>query len=161
MRQIPLGRFLLILGVFLAGFLSHFLYQRWNGPPSEEQAYPVSFSPLPQPQPVPPRAEIPLIEAREVEKIRALAGRRARIRGRVYRVGHSDKSDTYFLNFGPSSSSFTGVIFASSVERFEKSKLYPKNYEGKVIELTGEIKDHPQYGLEMILEDPNQIKMLD
>jgi hypothetical protein len=159
MRRIPLARLPLIVGVFLAGFLSHFLYQRWNAPLIEQPGYAVSFSPLPPP--APPRAEIPLIEAREVEKIKALAGRRARVRGRVYRVGHSNKSDTYFLNFGPSNSSFTGVIFASAVERFEKSELYPKNYEGKVIELTGEIKDHPQYGLEMILEDPAQIKMLD
>ena len=31
-----------------------------------------------------------------------MVGNRARIRGRVFRVGHSAKSNTYFLNFGPS-----------------------------------------------------------
>jgi hypothetical protein len=28
------------------------------------------------------------------------------------------------------------------------------------VELRGEIKDHPQYGLEMVLENPSQIKIL-
>ena len=43
-------------------------------------------------QPTPPakiQADIPLMQAREVEKIRRLAGNQARIRGRVFRVGHS------------------------------------------------------------------------
>ena len=119
----------------------------------------MTFSPLPPP--APRQAEIPLVQAREVEKIRGLAGNQARVRGRVYRVGHSAKSDTYFLNFGPSRSSFTGVIFASSLELFEKKENHPKSYEGREVELVGEIKDHPEYGLEMILEDPSQIKVLD
>ena len=84
-----------------------------------------------------------------------------RFRGRVYRVGHSAKSNTYFLNFGPSRSSFTVVIFASALESFEKQKIRPNGYEGREVELAGEIKDHPKYGVEMILEDPSQIKVLD
>ncbi len=157
-RRIPLDRLLLILAVFSAGFGSHLLYQRWNSPLPQEQGYPVSFAPLPQP--AAKQVEIPSVEAREVAKIKTLDGSRARIRGRVYRVGHSEKSNTYFLSFGPSSASFTAVIFASAVERFEKGKLLPKNYEGKEVELTGEIKDHPKYGLEMVLEDPTQIKVI-
>lgn len=121
--------------------------------------YPVSFSPLPPPSAR--QQEIPLLQAREVEKIRGIAGGQARVRGRVYRVGHSAKSHTYFLNFGPSRSSFTAVIFASAVESFEKKRMDPKGYEGKEVELVGEIKDHPKYGLEMVLEDPAQIKVLD
>jgi hypothetical protein len=144
---------------FLAGFLAHFFYHRWNTSVPQGGGYAVTFAPLP-----PPAGKtypIPLVEAREVEKIKALAGTRAKIRGRVFRVGHSAKSDTYFLSFGPSSASFTGVIFASAVARFQQKQLNPKGYEGKEVELVGEIKDHPQYGLEMILEDPNQIRLLD
>ena len=96
-----------------------------------------------------------------MEKIRALGGNQARIRGRVYRVGHSAKSNTYFLNFGPSRTAFTAVIFASALELFEGQKIRPQGYEGKEVELTGEIKNHPKYGVEMILEDPAQIKVLD
>jgi DNA/RNA endonuclease YhcR with UshA esterase domain len=76
-------------------------------------------------------------------------------------VGHSTKSNTYFLNFGPSRASFTGVIFASALERFAQKKIDPTNYEGKNVEITGQIKNHPRFGLEMILEDPSQIKLLD
>lgn len=158
-RTVAPATLLVVIGAFLAGFLSHLFYQRWSVPSSESQGYPVSFSPLPAPAPKP--VEIPTVEAREVEKIRALAGNQAKIRGRVYRVGHSSKSDTYFLNFGPARGSFTAVIFASALALFEKGKLHPKGFEGKDLELTGEIKDHPQYGLEMILEDPSQVKVLE
>jgi hypothetical protein len=156
-----------LLIAFLAGFVSHLLYQRWNpatgkhaqsrfdvDPPS----FRVTFVPT---SPAQMQADMPLVQAREVEKIRGLTGNQARIRGRVFRVGHSAKSNTYFLNFGPSREALTAVIFASSAELFEKSKLQPKAFEGKEVELHGEIKDHPQYGLELILENPTQIKLLD
>ena len=104
---------------------------------------------------------MPLVQAREVEKIRRLAGSQARVQGRVFRVGHSAKSNTYFLNFGPSREALTAVIFTSAAELFEKNQLQPKTFEGREIELHGEIKNHPQYGLEIILENPAQVKMLD
>lgn len=148
----------LVLGAFLTGFFFHLLYQRWAVPVTRDLAHPVTFSPLGQP---PQReSEVPLVYAREVERIKALSGNPARVRGRVYRVGHSAKSNTYFLNFGPSRSSFTAVIFSSSLALFRKGKIDPRSYEGKEVELTGEIKDHPRYGLEMILEDPAQIKVV-
>ena len=159
MRRISTGRAFLVAAGFVVGLLSHLLYQRWSAPGLEGQGYSVSFSPLPPP--APRQAEIPLLEAREVEKIRGLAGSQAKVRGRVYRVGHSAKSNTYFLNFGPSRAAFTAVIFASALESFEKQKIRPATFEGKEVELTGEIKDHPKYGVEMILEDPAQIKVLD
>ena len=105
-------------------------------------------------------AEVPALAARDVEKIRALTGQQARVRGRVFRVGHSAKSNTHFLNFGPSREALTAVIFSSSVEMFEKNQLEPKKLENKEIEITGQIKDHPQYGLEMILENPKQVKII-
>jgi hypothetical protein len=159
MRRISLGTVFLIAGAFFAGLICHFLYQRWTAPLPENQVYAVSFSPLPVP--ASKQAEIPLFQARDVERIKGYTGNQARIRGRVYRVGHSTKSDTYFLNFGPSRASFTAVIFASALEAFEKKSLHPKSFEEREVELRGEIKDHPKYGLEMILEDPSQIKVLE
>ncbi|MFQ5850937.1 MAG: hypothetical protein ACE5JU_10160 [Candidatus Binatia bacterium] len=159
MRRLSGYTFLLVTAAFLAGYVSHVLYQRWTRFPHKGQGYPVSFSPLaPAGQ---TDASITLVEAADVETIRGLAGSRARVRGRVFRVGHSAKSNTYFLNFGPSRSSFTGVIFSSALELFERSNIHPKNFEGREIELTGEIKDHPRYGLEMVIENPSQIKLLD
>lgn len=155
---------------FAAGFFTHFFYHRWNPPSSETPREASDLSPLgPQSFPVrlaPGRsesvqAEIPVVAARDVEKIRALAGSQVRVRGRVFRVGHSAKSNTYFVNFGPSREALTAVIFASAVELFEKSKLPPKSFEGREVEVQGEIKNHPQYGLEVILESPAQIKLLD
>jgi hypothetical protein len=157
-RRIHFGIIFLVAGAFLVGFLTHLLYQRWTLSPQEGQFHPVTFSPAPPP--APPVATTPIVQAIEVEKIRQLAGTQAKVRGRVYRVGRSAKSNTYFLNFGPSRSSFTAVIFESSLGLFEKMKFRPESYEGKELELTGKIKDHPEYGLEMIIEEPGQIKVL-
>jgi hypothetical protein len=163
-----------LAGAFVAGFFTLFLYQRWNPPvgdfakvtafdigqhqPAPDlPSFAVTFANLPaSEQPVEP----PVLQALEIEKIRGLAGKPARIRGRIFRVGHSAKSNTYFLNFGPSRSALTAVIFASAVDLFEQAKLPPKGFDGREVELRGEVKDHPQYGLEIVLEDPAQIKIL-
>jgi hypothetical protein len=122
------------------------------------QSHRVAFVPLVQPAEKTPDA--PIIPARDVEQIRSLAGNQARIRGRVFKVGHSAKSNTYFLNFGPSREALTAVIFASAVELFERKKLPPAGFDGKEVEMHGTVKDHPQYGLEVILETPAQIRIL-
>lgn len=178
MRQA--GRVISALIFFAAGFLTHFLYIRWSGPepqvevsqrpavqpptangPQEPQSHRVNFVPLAPPLPAAEKAaELPVVAARDVEQIRSLAGNPARIRGRVFKVGHSAKSNTYFLNFGPSRESFTAVIFASAVELFEKKKLPPSGFDGREVELHGTVKDHPQYGLEVILDSPAQIRIL-
>lgn len=159
MRRISPAAIFLLIGIFLAGFLSHLLYQRWTNHPKVRQGYPVTFSRLAPAAKT--ESEIPLVEAAEVEKVKSLAGNRARVRGRIFRVGHSTKSDTYFLNFGPSRSSFTGVIFSSALELFERSNINLKKYEGREVELTGKIRNDQRYGLEMILEEPSQIRLLD
>jgi hypothetical protein len=178
-----LGRFFLIAASFCAGIAAHMLYLRWNpaalpspvarslpastaqnAAPIAVQEHRVAFAPLTPLQPLSPAAEqaeeLPVIIARDVEKIRAHAGKQAKVRGRVFRVGHSAKSNTFFLNFGPSREAMTAVIFASAVELFEKNRMAPKSFENKELELTGLIKDHPQYGLEMILENPKQVRVL-
>ena len=174
------GTGVVILLAFAAGLFTQVLYQRWNPPASETalakvsladwpsessaapgQAHQVAYLPLTEPAAAAePAAEVPTLAARDVEKIRALTGKPARVRGRVFRVGHSAKSNTYFLNFGPSRQALTAVIFSSAVELFEKNRLAPKSFENKEVEITGQIKDHPQYGLEMIIENPQQIKIL-
>jgi hypothetical protein len=159
---------------FSAGFGTHFLYKRWNLPVEQMGAsfghsagHRIGFEPQnhrvilipPAPAATTP-VELPLLQARDVEGIRGLTGNQARIRGRVFRVGHSAKSNTYFLDFGPSREAVTAVIFASAVESFEKQKLAPKGFEGKEIEIEGVVKDHPQYGLEVILESAAQIRIV-
>ena len=171
MRRIPSGIVMAVVLSFAAGFFSRLLYERWNPPvptslsaalPAQEaqpgQAHPVRFTPLSRAQVA--ESEQPVLEARDVERIRALSGRRARIRGRVFRVGHSAKTNTYFVNFGPSRQALTAVIFSSAVNRFENGRLAPTEFTGRLVEITGEIKDHPQYGLEVILEDPSQIRIV-
>lgn len=177
MKRSAGGVWAVALLAFAAGVLTHVLYQRWNpgaqeslqpaatgqnrsGPAVEPASFPVKFIPL-APIPVPEEgAHLPPLIARDVEKIRSFTGQQARIRGRVFRVGHSAKSNTYFINFGPSREALTAVIFNSAVELFEKNKQPPKQFENRDVEIIGLVKDHPQYGLEVVLEHPKQIKIL-
>lgn len=171
----------LILLAFSAGFMTHVFYQRWNpsapktrvspedafeshAAPREAPGFRVTFLPtipsVPNAAADASAAELPVMVARDVEKLRSMVGQQARVRGRVFRVGHSAKSNTYFINFGPSREALTAVIFNSSVELFEKNKQSPRQFENREVEIVGQLKDHPQYGLEVILEHPRQIKIL-
>ncbi|HXK29096.1 MAG TPA: hypothetical protein VJ646_12645, partial [Candidatus Binatia bacterium] len=150
MKRVSPATAIVIFIAFAAGLSSHVLYQRWNpGPPQPEEigvdrgigapgfalepkSHRVTYMPLGMAAQVP--AEMPLLPARDVEKIRSLTGSPARVRGRIFRVGHSAKSNTYFLNFGPSREALTAVIFASAAELFEKNKTTPKSFEGREVE---------------------------
>jgi hypothetical protein len=176
MTRFSAGRSLLILIAFSAGIFAHLLYLRWNPALTEKTEsigapqpgaesptyYRVNFIPLSaEPTGDEEKAkQLEKIVARDVEKIRSFTGQQARVHGRVFRVGHAAKSNTYFLNFGPSRESLTAVIFSSAVELFEKNKQSPKQFENREVEIVGLVKDHPQYGLEIILEHPGQIKVV-
>ena len=158
LRQVPFPTAALLLGAFLCGFLIHLLYGRWSGAvPCPEPVAGVSAAATAEPSPA---ASLPVVDVMEVERLQELAGVLARVRGRVFRVGHSSKSNTYFLDFGPSRSAFTAVIFSSTVDAFLRDNAHPNQFQGREVELTGRIKDDPKYGLEMILESPAQIKVL-
>jgi hypothetical protein len=162
---------------FLGGLSVHLLYDRWR-PQADLQtplthdrsdalsagdgrSLSVRFAPLPGSAPTDNKtADLTTVLARDVGKIRSLTGQQARIRGRVFRVGHSAKSNTYFLDFGPSREALTAVIFASAAELFENNRQPPRQFENREVEITGFIKDHPQYGLEVVLEHPEQIRII-
>ena len=145
----------LLLTVFLAGSLGHFSYRLWTGAPPCD-SFPSGVSVLESIV----TADLPVVDVVEVERLRELAGVRARVRGRVFRVGHSSRSNTYFLDFGPSRSAFTAVIFSSAVDSFLREDAHPDRFQGQEVELTGTIRDDPKYGLQMILEGPRQIEPL-
>jgi hypothetical protein len=172
--KVPVTQSMSLAAAFLAGFFTLFLYQRWSSPDAQVEestslnvarlqpssnlpSFAVTFAHLPASE---EPAELPLLQALDVEKIRGFAGKPARVRGRIFRVGHSAKSNTYFLNFGPSRAALTAVIFSSAADLFEQAKLPPKMFDGREVEVRGEIKNHPQYGLEIVLDDTSQIKIL-
>lgn len=156
LRRFSLPTAALLLAAFLSGFAAYLLYGRWSGaapcPERVANGSTAADSSL--------AADLPVVDVMEVERLQELAGVLARVRGRVYRVGHSSKSNTYFLDFGPSRSAFTAVIFSSAVEAFLRENAHPNQFQGREVELTGRIKDDPKFGLEMILESPAQIKTL-
>ena len=119
--SVPLAA--LALGAFLSGFLAHLVYARWLGPAPcarerEDGAVIRGDSTGTNPA---GDGELPEVDVMEVERLQELAGALARVRGRVYRVGHSSRSNTWFLDFGPSRSAFTAVIFSSAAGAFERA----------------------------------------
>lgn len=102
-----------------------------------------------------------IIEATDLSGLKKHAGESATVRGKVYDVYFSSRSGTYFLHFGPQRTSFTAVIFRSAAKEFIRQGIEPQDYEGKLLEIDGRIIDHPQYGLEIILEDPSQVRIIE
>lgn len=102
-----------------------------------------------------------VIDATDLNKLQRHVGETATVKGKVYDVYFSSKSGTYFLHFGAQRSCFTAVIFRSAAKEFISQGIEPQDYEGKVLEIDGQIKDYPQYGLEMILEDPSQVRIIE
>jgi hypothetical protein len=102
-----------------------------------------------------------VIEATDLSGLKKHAGETATVRGKVYDVYFSSRSGTYFVNFGPERTSFTAVIFSSAVKEFIRQGIDPQDYEGKLLEIDGQVINHPQYGLEIILEDPIQVRIIE
>ena len=94
MRPFRRTTLLWVMAAFIAGFLADRLFQRWVNFPRQPRGHPVTFAPLPARSS--DKTQGPVVKSWEVDKIRTLAGSQARVRGRVYRVGHSTKSNTYF-----------------------------------------------------------------
>ena len=149
----------LVLVAFLSGFMVRLVYARWTAPAPCAENLTDAAAPRGDSATTVADGDLPEVDVMEIERLQKLAGALARVRGRVYRVGHSSKSNTWFLDFGPSRSAFTAVIFSSAAETFERADARPDQFQGKEVELTGRIKDDPKYGLEMILESPAQIRL--
>jgi hypothetical protein len=150
-RTASLG--LIVTLAFGAGLLTRYLLPGRDA--AEKSWHSVNFVSV---SPEDWKRNLPVIQARDFAGLKNHAGMMARVRGLVERVGHSERSDTYFLNLDSARSVFTGVIFGSSARAFEKKGIHPKSYEGKTIEIVGQVRDDPVYGLEIFIEDPSQIQ---
>lgn len=99
--------------------------------------------------------------ATDLKGLRENAGKEVIVKGRVYRVYHSRRSDTYFLDFGPTRESFTCVIFKRVAKRFLKEGINPLSFNNKFVKIRGKVIDHPKYGLEIILESSDEIEVIE
>jgi hypothetical protein len=99
------------------------------------------------------------LSATDTRALRKNVGEKAKVCGKVVRVGYSERSNTYFLDFSDNEGGFTAVIFSSAVEKFDILNISILEYEGANVGITGELIDHPEYGLEIIVEEPSQIQV--
>src|SRR6266550_1988105 len=81
-------------------------------------------------------------------------GETVTVTGTVGDVGHSQRSNTTFVNFGPPfpNHTFTAVIFASA------ASLFPDvdSWKGKALSITGVVKMY-RGKPEIVLESPKQV----
>lgn len=102
----------------------------------------------------------PELSATDISGLRANAGEDVVVHGKVIRIGYSERSNTYFLDFS-TEEGLTVVIFSSTAAKFNRLNLSILAYEGAEIEIEGELIDHPEYGLEIVVEEPSQIRLID
>lgn len=101
------------------------------------------------------------VSATDLRVLRKHVEEQVKVCGKVTRVGYSERSNTYFLNFAADTDGFTAVIFSSAVGKFDILGISIPDYEGAYVGITGELIDHPQYGLEIIVEEPSQIEVFE
>ena len=83
-------------------------------------------------------------------------GETVTVTGTVGDVGHSQRSNTIFVNFGPPFPNhiFTAVIFASAATQFPDVD----SWKGKTLNVTGAVKMY-RGKPEIILESPKQVSV--
>ncbi len=83
------------------------------------------------------------------------------VEGKVVKTTKSSRSNTYFLNFSEKQNVFTVVIFSRIVDQFAKDSVDILSFEGKKVRVTGSIQSPAQYGPEILLDKPADIKIIE
>lgn len=109
------------------------------------------------------RAEsVRIIDALDLNGIRAAIGRSVRVRGRVQEVAMYRGNDRFtYVNFGRGTDQFFGVIHRNAIEKFIEA--FGENLDGLVgrdVELAGVVAVHRERP-ELPLNQPAQIKVID
>ena len=107
-------------------------------------------------------AEIPKLNANNVEKIKNHKGKIVTIHGQVINTAFSKNEKVRYLNFGDDfTKCFSVVIFSRHMKKFEEQNIEPIDfYINKTVAITGKVKiykDHP----EIIVAKPEQIQILE
>lgn len=139
----------IIIGALIIG---GFVYFSRSPAPSSSPTYqpPINTSPSGVPQ----QTETQTGSTIDFKEASNHIGEYATVRGRVDNVFTSAKGNT-FLNFCPNYKTcpFSATIFNSDSYKFANLK----QYEGRIVEITGLIKTY-QGRAEIIINDPSQIK---
>lgn len=104
-----------------------------------------------------PAAET-VIEAKDIEKLRAAVGQTVTVVGTVERTGKDSTSGMNFLNFGSSRGGFTVVVFPSNVPSFPEPP--EQLYRNKKVRITGKVEDH-KGAPQIVLEKPEQVEIVE
>jgi len=107
-------------------------------------------------------AEIPILDANNVEEIINHKGKIITIQGKVVKVAFSKDEKVRYLNFGDDfTKCFSAVIFSRHMKNFEKLNIEPTEfYKEKTVAITGKVKIFKDYP-EIIVAKPGQIKILE
>ena len=102
---------------------------------------------------------IPAVDVKDAERLRELNGRWWRVRGRVRDVRRSRTGAAMFIWFYGCklAAGFKVVIFSDAQSKFARKGCRLVELSGKEVEVAGTVRDHPVYGLQIIIGDPAQI----
>ncbi len=116
-----------------------------------------------------PVVPVPLRVDEEViglDQIQEYIGRAAVVQDYVYNVHRSQKG-TFFIKFEPLEQAprpfdgFKVVIFNDLAQNWERAGLSPLMYQQRTIRVRGVIQQHPEWGLEILVNSPRVIQIVD
>ncbi|MFM8594084.1 MAG: hypothetical protein ACKOCK_06815 [Chloroflexota bacterium] len=119
---------------------------------------PIVIAPTPQ---VPPVKTQPVVELADIEKH---IGQIVDFRGYVHAVQRSQSSGTVFVKFEKTKSPVQGfrlVIFNSYLDAWRKAQIDWESYAGRHVLVHGVIRDDPNWGIQMLIDRPELIKVVE
>jgi DNA/RNA endonuclease YhcR with UshA esterase domain len=107
-------------------------------------------APTPEPKP-------PLVQATATDDVKALAGRKATVEGKITRIGATESGGITFLNFGGGANAFVAVVFKSSYAAFPDG--FDK-YKGQTVRVTGPVAIYKETTPQIVVKAPEQIEIV-
>ena len=103
-------------------------------------------------------AEETVIDAADLDALRAAAGTQVRVVGQVVSIGNTSDNRITFLNFSlPKKEGFVAVIHQSNYDAFPEGFDI---YRAQNVEITGVLELYKNNQPQIILRSPDQIKIL-
>lgn len=122
-----------------------------------------------QPAIEPVYAPAPWVSGEEVislTEVESYIGRAVVVEDYVYNVHRSQKG-TFFIKFQPKSQAprpfdgFKVVIFNALAQNWERACIDPHDYEQHIVRVRGVIRQHDDWGIEILVSSPRLIQIVD
>jgi len=104
-----------------------------------------------------PEEKPPVVQASAPDAVKALAGKKATVEGKITRIGSTETGGITFINFGGGPNAFVAVVFKSNYAAFPDG--FDK-YKGQTVRVTGPVAIYKETTPQIVVKAPEQIEIV-